>query len=92
MDTTFLDNLYNGTTGYVYLWTPQKKLSYSFAVSKTAAMLDKAASLTAQQMDVFYSLGVTRKPLKSIRYRAKQEDIYQLATFWADIDLSLIHI
>lgn len=88
MDTTFLDNIYSGTTGYVYLWTPQKKLSYPFAVSQTADMLDKAAALTAQHLDVFYSLGVMRSPLKSIRYRAKQEEIYQLSTFWADIDIA----
>ena len=66
MDTTFLDNIYSGTTGYVYLWTPQEKLSYPFAVSQTADMLDKAATLTAQHLDVFYSLGVMRSPLKSI--------------------------
>ena len=51
-------------------------------------MLDKAAALTAQHLDVFYSLGVMRSPLKSIRYRAKQEEIYQLSTFWADIDIA----
>lgn len=88
MDTTWLDNIYKGTTGYVYLWTPQKKLSYPFPVSQTAAMMDKAVALTEQQMDVFYSLGVTRKPLKTIRERARQEDIYQIGTFWADIDIA----
>lgn len=88
MDTTFLDNIYSGTTGYVYLWTPQKKLSYPFAVSQSADMLDKAAALTAQHLDVFYSLGVMRSPLKSIRCRAKQEEICQLGTFWADIDIA----
>ena len=72
MDTTWLDNIYKGTTGYVYLWTPQKKLSYPFPVSQTAAMMDKAVALTEQQMDVFYSLGVTRKPLKTIRERVGQ--------------------
>lgn len=88
MDTTWLDSLYNGTTGYVYLWTPQKKLSYQFPVSQTADMVDKAAALSAQHMDVFYSLGVMRKPLKTIRERAKQKDIYQIGAFWADIDIA----
>ena len=88
METTFLDNLYKGTTGYVYLWTPQKKLSYQFLTSQTAEMMDKAAALTAQHMDVYYSLGVTQKALKTIRVRAKQEEIYQLGTFWADIDIA----
>lgn len=88
MDTTFLDAIYKGMSGYVYLWTPQKKLSHQFPVSQTAEMMDKAAALTTQHMDVFYSLGAVRTPLKSIRFRAKQDDVYQLGTFWADIDIA----
>lgn len=88
MDTTFLDNIYNDMTGYVYLWTSQKKLSYQFQATDTAAIMTKAAALSAQQMDVFYSLGSKVHALKSIRDRAKQQEISQIGVLWADIDIA----
>lgn len=88
MDTKFFDNIYKGMTGYVYLWTPQKKLSYQFQATDTVAIMDKAAALSNQKMDVFYSVGSKTHALKSIRDRAKQQEISQIGVLWADVDIA----
>lgn len=88
MDTIFLDSIYKNIADYVYLWTPQKKLSYQFRATETAAIMAKAEELSTQKMDVFYSLGARHDRLKSIRLRAKQNEISQLGTMWVDIDIA----
>ena len=59
----FLEELYGGVEGYIYLWTLPGKRTYAFATSQLSDMAAKARELSGAKENVYFGIGATQRRL-----------------------------
>ncbi|MEA4834981.1 MAG: DUF927 domain-containing protein [Anaeromusa sp.] len=83
----FLEELYGGVEGYIYLWTLPGKRTYAFATSQLSDMAAKARELSGAKENVYFGIGATQRRLGE-NERAKSDEVAVLPGVWVDIDIA----